>query len=136
MSAWARDRHSYRCREGSCDCDKVFDDHDGHFPAICNVRNLLRELEPYQEEHARQQITVAFSLFDKPWFTTTNESIYDSSGMIAVESELPAQYVYSYLWELSRLALVLRRVCKTSMPRLDVVWPQDGAEQLVWKDFL
>jgi len=80
------------CREGSCDCDMVFDHLDGHFPAVCNVKNLLMALEPYRETYARRQITVTFSLYDKPWFTASNESIFDYKGRIPLESVLPTRY--------------------------------------------
>eukprot|EP00958_Prasinococcus_capsulatus_P004978 scaffold468_cov430-Prasinococcus_capsulatus_cf.AAC.1 len=91
-SVGASQPHSHSCREGSCDCDMVFDHLDGHFPAVCNVKNLLMELEPYRETYARRQITVTFSLYDKPWFTASNESIFDYKGRIPLESVLPTRY--------------------------------------------
>mmetsp|Transcript_5069 Transcript_5069/g.18441 ORF Transcript_5069/g.18441 Transcript_5069/m.18441 type:complete len:397 (+) Transcript_5069:119-1309(+) len=83
------------CHEGSCDCDRVFQEHSGHFPDVCNVRKLLKSLEPYRETYARQQITVAFSLFDRPWFTATSEPVHGANGLIETESQLPSQMVQS-----------------------------------------
>eukprot|EP00958_Prasinococcus_capsulatus_P020545 scaffold2695_cov452-Prasinococcus_capsulatus_cf.AAC.3 len=80
------------CHEGSCDCDLLFDDPKGNSTSACNIRGLLKELEPYQESYAQQQITVTFSLYDRPWFTATNESTLESDGA-TIESELPALYV-------------------------------------------
>eukprot|EP00958_Prasinococcus_capsulatus_P021575 scaffold2927_cov408-Prasinococcus_capsulatus_cf.AAC.19 len=96
------------CHEGSCDCDRVFQEHSGHFPDVCNVRKLLKSLEPYRETYARQQITVAFSLFDRPWFTATSEPVHGANGLIETESQLPSQYAPSSqrLTKLVRCAIV------------------------------
>lgn len=82
------------CHEGSCDCDRVFKEHQGHFPAACDMRKLLLELEPYREAYARQQITLAFSLYDLPWLTASNVSVIDPRGRVSLLSfDLPAQCV-------------------------------------------
>jgi len=86
----------HHCHEGSCDCDRVFKEHQGHFPAACDMRKLLLELEPYREAYARQQITLAFSLYDLPWLTASNVSVIDPRGRVSLLSfDLPAQLVQS-----------------------------------------
>eukprot|EP00958_Prasinococcus_capsulatus_P002328 scaffold207_cov409-Prasinococcus_capsulatus_cf.AAC.33 len=56
------------------------------------MRKLLLELEPYREAYARQQITLAFSLYDLPWLTASNVSVIDPRGRVSLLSfDLPAQ---------------------------------------------
>jgi len=55
------------------------------------MRSLLKSLEPYQEEFARQRITVSFSLYDMPWLVATNNSDTPEHGIHYLSGELPAQ---------------------------------------------
>jgi len=84
------------CHEGSCDCDRVFEDYHGQYPAICDVRKLLKALEPYRPQYARRQIVLVFALCDKPWLTSSNQSVVEPNGRFSsLNYELPTQMVQS-----------------------------------------